>query len=125
MLNVCNKYKTATILLVLVCNTAVFSQEYTSNIAKYWYYRSRLDYFVVPGEKQGESQIVCVRNKTFSDTDPLIGPVWGGKNVDYGQHGKYTGLYWGVLATEYYLLQSYGRNEEANRTLSELSSVRL
>ena len=68
MLNVCNKYKTATILLVLVCNTAVFSQEYTSNIAKYWYYRSRLDYFVVPGEKQGESQIVCVIHGVLNNT---------------------------------------------------------
>ena len=38
-----------------------FSQMSTDFI-KYWYYRNRLKYSVVPGEKIGESQIVCVRN---------------------------------------------------------------
>jgi len=87
----------------------LFSQIQTDMI-KYWYYRNRLQYFVVPGDKIGESQIVCVRNSLT--TDPYdVGNKF--KNVDYGQHGKYTGLYLGTLATEYYLLNNNGQYDDA------------
>jgi hypothetical protein len=111
------------IFLLVVCPIIVFSQIHT-DMVKYWYYRNRLNnYFVVPGEKQGESQIICVRNRLEASNDhnpsfPLEN--FQSKNVDYGQHGKYQGLYIGVLATEYYLLYNNGQYGEAAHTQDEL-----
>jgi len=66
---------------------------------KYWYYRNRLQYFVIPGQEIGESQIVCVRNRI--DVEELNNPNDPEKaNVDYGQHGKHNGFYIGTLAKE-------------------------
>jgi hypothetical protein len=97
---------------IVITATAVIAQRPTTNLAKYWFYRNRLDYFVVPGEKLGEGQIACTRNKLFEENSD--------KNLDYGQHGIYTGFYWGVLATEYYLLENYGQHDAALNTLQEL-----
>ncbi len=102
----------ATAMLFLTLVPAVMPQMPATNLAKYWYYRNRLDYFVVPGDRPGESQIACTRNKLFEEDSD--------QNLDYGQHGIYTGFYWSVLATEYYLLKSYGQESSASATLSEL-----
>ena len=39
-----------------------FAQSESENMLKYWHYRNRLKYFVVPGAKQGESEIIGIRN---------------------------------------------------------------
>jgi len=88
------------------------------DLMKYWYYRNRLQYFVVPGYNIGESQIVCVRNM-INFTDNFDDPHRYA-NVTYGQHGVYTGLYIGVLATEFYLLDNNGQYWDAANTYEEL-----
>lgn len=55
------------ILFLFICfnclNQIASAQEnLRPNLLKYWYYRDRLKYFVVPGTNQGESEIVCLRN---------------------------------------------------------------
>lgn len=54
-------YKTKYIFLVLIffTNTILSFSQISTDMMKYWYYRNRLKYFVVPGDKIGESQIVC------------------------------------------------------------------
>ncbi len=109
-------YKTIFILICLLMISATSFSQISNDMVKYWYYRNRLNkYFVIPGEQHGESQIICVRN--------VIPSEWSYShvdNVDYGQHGKYTGLYLGVLATEYYLLNKNGQYGDANKTRQEL-----
>jgi hypothetical protein len=43
-------------ILMLVTNIVAnsFAQSDVDNMIKYWHYRNRLKYFVVPGIKQGE-----------------------------------------------------------------------
>ena len=48
-------------LFITYFNT--FSQSYNENMLKYWHYRYRLKYFVIPGIKQGESEILGGRNR--------------------------------------------------------------
>lgn len=105
--------------MAITFNQGVFSQ-INNNIIKYWYYRNRLQYFVVPGEKQGESQIICVRNKIYIDPASNDPNPAGRKNADYGQPGMHTGYYLGTLATEYYLLNKNGQYEDAAKTAHEL-----
>ena len=107
------------IFLLLFLSYNIYSQNNVSTMIKYWKYRDRLKYFVVPGEKQGESQIICVRN-TINASNDDDNWVIAGKSVDYGQHGKYTGLYIGVLATEYYLLNKNAQYADATKTQDEL-----
>jgi hypothetical protein len=106
-------------IFILICFCFSSYSQISSDMIKYWYYRNRLNnYFVIPGEKQGESQIIAIRNKILADNDMGISSQC--TNVDYGQHGKYTGLYLGVLATEYYLLNKNGQYEDAAKTQDEL-----
>lgn len=109
------------LFLFLFALQQLFCQIQTDMI-KYWFYRNRLNnYFVIPGEKKGESQIICVRNHIKFYNDPTDEQNnYAAKNVDYGQQGKYTGFYWGVLATEYYLLKQNGQNDDAAKTANEL-----
>ena len=106
--------------LLLLVNTIPSFSQVSTDLMKYWYYRNRLKYFVVPGDKIGESQIVCTRNKIYnwpSSDNPNDSLK---KNIDYGQHGKHQGLYIGTLATEYYLLKENGQTDDATNTLNEL-----
>ena len=48
-------------VLMIACINA-FPQNDNDNMLKYWYYRNRLKYFVIPGTKQGESEIISQRN---------------------------------------------------------------
>ena len=106
------RFKLFLIMLIVISNTPyVYSQSPTSNLMKYWFYRNRLQYFVVPGLRIGESQIICVRNFTWEHD---------GKNANYGQHSEYQGAYIGVLATEYYLLKENNQLIDAAKTLNEL-----
>ena len=108
------RFKLFLIVLIIIINTLyVYSQSPTSNLMKYWYYRNRLKYFVVPGLRIGESQIICVRNLIWDDP-------YGNTNAAYGQHGMYQGAYIGVLATEYYLLHENNQFDDAAKTLNEL-----
>ena len=109
-------FKRLIIFILLLVSNYSFSQE-VQNMLKYWNYRNRLNnYFVVPGEKWGESQIICIRNMIYAGNDTGE----RSKSVDYGQHGQYQGLYISVLATEYYLLNKSGQYADANRTEQEL-----
>jgi len=76
------------------------------NLVKYWYYRNRLQYFMVQGNGIGESQVAGVRN------------LWNSGILNFGQQSAYLGDYIGVLATEYYLLNQNG--QDVNQTLLEL-----
>jgi len=50
------------LILFAGININVFAQ-INNAMLKYWYYRDRLKYFVVPGTKQGESEIIGIRNR--------------------------------------------------------------
>jgi len=75
---------------------------------KYWYYRDRLKYFVVPGTKKGESEMATARN---SNLNP---------NIDFGQHTVIQGYYIAMLATEYKILANAGELISAEKTKQEL-----
>lgn len=117
-------YKLNKVYVVVLFVCFYCAQSYgqiTTDLIKYWYYRDRLKYFVVPGEKYGESQIICIRNLINASNDPNneINPKqW--TNADYGQIGKHTALYLGTLATEYYLLKRNGQYDNAAKTAYEL-----
>ena len=102
------------LLIVLFSNIQLSFSQSSNDLMTYWYYRNRLSYFVVPGNKIGESQIVCTRNRIDNANDA------GKKDIDYGQIGMHDGLYIGVLATEYYLLKQNGQDTDAAHTLNEL-----
>ena len=79
------------------------------NHDKYWHYRKRFNqYFMYVGDKQGESMVVCTRNRNFKP------------QLCYGQHGIHFGYYLGVLATEYKLLMQNNQYQHAANTLDEL-----
>jgi len=110
VLTISNKYF---ILLfsILFCNQGIGYSQTQDNLHKYWYYRDRLKYFVIPGPKIGESSIITDRNK-LSEVEDF-------RNIDFGQHSVYTGYYLGVLATEYALLMINGRDHEAQCDFNE------
>ena len=49
------------LVLVNACINA-FPQSDNENMLKYWHYRNRLQYFVIPGTNQGESEMLSERN---------------------------------------------------------------
>ncbi len=89
-----------------------FAQSDAENMLKYWHYRDRLKYFVIPGTNRGESEMLSERN-TMTYTFPY-------KISNIGQHGVYFGYYLSMLATEYQLLMKNNRTIEAGNTLNEL-----
>jgi hypothetical protein len=76
---------------------------------KYWHYRQRLQYFVMPGTARGESQVAGVRNRLD----------FSGNDLNFGQHAIYFGYYLGMLATEFKLLSETHDNAAA-KTRREL-----
>ncbi len=66
--------KALIIILLIINNQFVFSQSST-DLMKYWYYRNRLKYFVINGNKQGEGQIACIRNRIDEDTGSVAGKM--------------------------------------------------
>lgn len=89
------------LLFAFTFSTKLFSQNDSINEAKYWHYRDRLKYFVLPGENRGESQIAGIRNRFEFNTVDL----------NFGQHAIYFGYYIGMLATEYKLLSENNDNK--------------
>jgi len=49
-----------------------FAQNGNENMLKYWYYRNRLKYFVIPGTKQGESEVIAQRNAHINNNQKHI-----------------------------------------------------
>jgi len=70
------------------------AQNENLNTEKYWHYRQRLNYFVMPGLLRGESQVAGIRNRFDL----------GANDLNFGQHAIYFGYYIGMLATEFKLL---------------------
>jgi len=64
MLNIKNANRFFPLLLTLLIfsNNISYSQNYYLFQQKYWYYRDRLKYFIVPGENEGKSQMADIRN---------------------------------------------------------------
>ncbi len=105
----------ALLIIILITNTQYIFSQSSTDLMKYWYYRNRLKYFVIPSEKIGESQIVCTRNRK----DGNIADDGRYANIDYGQLGEHDGLYIAVLATEYYLLNKNGQTADAAKTIND------
>ncbi len=101
------------LLIVFFSNIQLSFSQSSTDLMKYWYYRNRLKYFVIPGNKLGESQIMSTRNRIDNENGRIEG-------IDYGQAGEHDGFYIGVLATEYYLLNKNGQTTDAINTLNEL-----
>ena len=96
------------LFFLLVFDT--FAQNDSLNMLKYWSYRKRLEYFVMPGQSRGESQIVGIRNRMD----------YGANDINFGQHSIYFGYYLGVLATEFKLLQNSNDTIHSYQTKNEL-----
>src|ERR1039457_6745339 len=113
-----NTIKTVIVLLLLIQFPIVmFAQSQDQqNMNKYWYYRDRSKYFVIPGSKIGETEVASVRNRMIANTLPH-----SYMSIDFGQHSCYFGYYLGILATEYSLLIKNGRVHDANCDFQEAS----
>lgn len=99
------------LLIALNCSGQTFTDEAT----KYWYYRDRLKYFVMPGNESGQSILFSIRNPTFTQWDGTT------KTTQIVQPRMMMGFYIGMLATEYKLLKDNGQYADATNTLSELN----
>lgn len=96
--------------ITLVFSFAIsFSQSQKENLAKYWFYRDRLKYFVIAGDRKGESEIAWIRNAQLET------------GISWGQHGIVWGYYVGMLATEYKLLHDNNLIFDAAQTKKELN----
>ena len=83
-----------------------FNESMTTDLhEKYWFYRDRLKYFVIPGEGPGNSIVFSARNFWESNKFAL-----GDQTIDLG-------FYIAILATEYKELND---SFERNQTLTEL-----
>jgi len=73
---------------------------------KYWFYRERLKYFIIPGEEPGKSVVFGSRNH------------WESADITIADQTIKLGWYISVLATEYQRLGS--QSLETDQTLTEL-----
>jgi hypothetical protein len=87
------------------------SQSQDENIYKYWYYRDRLEYFVMPGTKAGQSLVAAWRNQNWAIGREAIG---------FGQQYTRMGFYLGMLATEYKLLKDNNIFDELPVIVNEI-----
>lgn len=108
-MNISNKvFVTIFLLFMIILPSICLGQAEHTNLLKYWYYRDRLKYFVIPGNKMGESEVASIRNSNLF------------ANIDFGQHSCYTGYYFGVLATEIRMLLNNGNTQAALAAHDEL-----
>lgn len=91
----------------------ILSQNPINNQIKYWYYRDRLHYFVMPGSNNGQSIVSDIRNRD-AGADFY-------SSISFGQEWTQMGNYIGMLATEYRLLFNNGQYSDASNTLIELN----
>lgn len=103
---------------VLICLMIYFfltpelkGQSTDENLLKYWYYRDRLEYFVMPGTNDGQSLVAGIRNQPWEI---------GREGINFGQQYTRIGFYLGMLATEYKLLQDNGQYHELPAILYEI-----
>ena len=89
-----NIYKILIVCILFSLSSKLYAQNDSLNTQKYWHYRERLKYFVIPGTQRGESQIAGIRNRFDYGTD----------DINFGQHTIHFGYYIGMLATEFKLL---------------------
>jgi len=111
-----NKVQIIGVLLLLTCLGKAQTQ-FSSEGLKYWYYRDRLKYFVMPGTEPGQSVVITCRNSTKELGQHY--PVYCG--IETAQTHKLMGYYIGMLATEYKLLKDNGQVSDAYETLIELN----
>ncbi|MFH0867498.1 MAG: T9SS type A sorting domain-containing protein [Bacteroidota bacterium] len=115
------------LIFIVVYPVKIYAQSIKLNdspiataIAKYWHYRERLKYFVVPGDTYGGGLIAGIRNTInygqLNDDD--VNTVCGASNLDFQEEAVYLGYYLGVLATEYKLLSD--QNANYNKTLTDM-----
>lgn len=108
------------ILLLLIFGTLqqVFAQNSYQRQLKYWYLRDRLRYFIAhsdnPIDEDGSELVMIIRNKNKTY------PSGFQQYADWGQESSLFGKYIGLLATEYYLLNYYGKYQEAAISDQEL-----
>ncbi len=112
-------------IYILPCFQVSGQNSYERQI-KYWYLRDRLRYFIVqssdPLNDPGTYLPIASRNRNWEDNPAN----WYFTEIaDYGQQAAGYGKYLGVLATEYYLLSSWGHHDEAIKTLAELENALL
>ncbi len=104
-----------TTIILSLLPFSLFSQSASTDqalLSKYWKYRLRLKYFVIPGnagQLRGEGMVAGIRNQQSTGL------------ISYGDQMVHMGYYLGVLATEYALLVSYG--QDASATLQELNTA--
>lgn len=94
---------TILIFLILIISSNFRAQSYDLNNKKYWFYRERLQYFVVNDNPENLG-VGCVASERNS---------WGIQTIAYGQHIINFGYYLGVLASEYVLLNKQGINSDS------------
>ncbi len=113
------KIKLLFALLAIFCaitQVKLFAQPNLAvDIAKYWHYRDRLKYFWIPEFEpafQGDGLIAGIRNQVGNNLP---------QDLNYNEEAVYMGYFMGVLATEYYLLNSNHQNTD--ETLNDLYIV--
>ncbi len=108
--------KNLIILVLLLFSQIGFSQRVLNIEAeRYWYYRDRLKYFVMPGTEPGQSILFSIRNPSYDQWDGTT------KTIQTVQPRMMMGFYVGLLATEYKLLNDNGQTSSASKTLTELN----
>lgn len=112
-------YKTIIIFFLTTITLLAGAQNAEQNFFKYWKYRDRLKYFVVPGYNKGESTIAAMRNR-FGEAAGDDAQI---KNIDFYQHGVVFGYYLGMLATEYKVLSNNGQTASAQNTQNEINAA--
>lgn len=113
------------IITILSLNN--IAQISSGNHYKYWYYRDRLTYFVMPGLNRGQSIVSDIRNRDVA-SNPDGDQNWTSgdeiyyySSISFGQEWTQMGNYIGMLATEYRLLYNNGQFSDAANTLVELN----
>lgn len=104
-------------LIVLNLLSILIIKAQNTNAFKYWYYRDRLEYFVMPGTQAGQSIVAGIRNQPW-------GSYYGinmRDNIDFGQAYTRMGFYLGVLATEYRLFKDNLMLDELPPIINEIS----
>ena len=108
--------KTVYLFLLLMPLFSFCQNDFNSEQYKYWYYRERLKWFVMPGNSPGQSFVAAARNMGVNNYHNLYD-----ESLKYTQPHTVNGCYIGVLATEYRLLRDNNQQTEALTTLFELN----
>lgn len=88
------KIKLSILLISIFSLQALSQNNFNSSMSselheKYWFYRERLKYFIIPGEGPGKSILYDVRN------------LWESSRLSLGDQTIDLGWYIAILATDY------------------------